>query len=129
MATFAGKEGIVKIGANAIAEVRDWAIDESGETADDSSMGDTARTHLATMTSWTGSVSCWWDDTDTNGQDSLAVGDSVTLNVYPEGDTVGDNEYSGTATVTGISRRAALDGVVEAEFTFQGNGALAKGTA
>lgn len=124
MATHAGKEGTVKIGANAVAEIREWSVTENGETADNSSMGDTARTHMFTMSSWDGSLSCWWDETDTNGQGALTIGASVTLNLYPEGDGAGDTYYTGTATVTSISRRAALDGLVEADFSFMGSGAL-----
>ena len=77
MATHAGKEGTVKIGANEIAEIRDWSITETGETVDDTKMGDATRTHIATVNSWEASVSSWWDETDTNGQGAMTAGASL----------------------------------------------------
>ena len=128
MANHAGKEGTVKIGANAIAEIRDWSITETGETVDDSTMGDAARTHKATINSWEASVSSWWDETDSNGQGAMTIAASVTLNLYPEGSAGSSTYYTGTATVTSIARGAALDGMVEVAFTCLGNGALTETT-
>lgn len=128
MATHAGKEGTVKVGANVIAEIRDWSITETGETADDTSMGDSARTHLATVSSWEASINCFWDETDSSGQGAMTINTSLVLNLYPEGATGGDTFLSGTATITGVSRNAALDGLVEVSFTAQGNGVLTEST-
>jgi len=129
MATFNGNAGAVEIGANAVAEVLDFSIEETANTVDDTVLGDTAMTHLAGLNSWSGSVNCYWDDTDTNGQVALTIGASVTLRLGPEGLTTGDALYSGTATVTGISRSVANDSTVTQAFTFTGNGALTIGTA
>ena len=127
MANHTGSEGTVKIAANVIAEIRNWSIDESGDTIEDTIMGESARTFKAGLTTWTGSLDCWWDETDTTGQGALTIGASVALNVYPEGDTTANIFYAGTALVTGIARNAALDGMVEASFSFQGSGALVEG--
>ena len=91
-------------------------------------MGDDARTHKPTVSSWESSINSWWDETDATGQGALTINTSVTLNLYPEGSTNGDTFYFGTATVTGISRSAALDGMVEVSFTAQGNGVLTEST-
>ena len=128
MATHAGKEGTVKIGANVIAEIRDWSVTETGETVDDTSMGDTTRTHKATVASWEASINCWWDETDASGQGAMTINTSLVLNLYPEGSSGGDTFYSGTATITGITRNAALDGMVEVSFTALGNGVLTEAT-
>ena len=90
-------------------------------------MGDSARTYLATLTSFSGSVDVFWDETDTNGQVALTVGSTATLNVYPEGDTSGDNYYTGSIIVTGFDVTGSFDGMVEASISFQGNGALTRG--
>lgn len=124
MATHAGKEGKVKIGSNLVAETRNWNLTETGNTSDTTAMGTTAETHLFTTSSWEGAISCWWDETDTSGQGALTVGASVTFSVYPEGDSSGDTYYTGTATVTQTNPTASHDGVVEASFSFKGNGAL-----
>lgn len=124
MATHAGSEGTVKSGSNAIAEVRSFSLEESADTIEDTSMGDTSRTYLTGLKTFSGSVDVFWDETDTNGQVSFSVGSSVTFAVYPEGDTAGDTYYSGTAIVTGRTITSSFDGMVEASFTLQGTGAL-----
>ena len=127
MATHKGSEGIVKVGTNTVAEVRSYSIDESADVLEDTSMGDSAKTYLASLTSFSGSLDVFWDETDT-AQSALTVGSSVTLNVYPEGDATGDTYYSGTALVTGVSRTGSFDGMVEASITVQGSGALTAAT-
>tara|TARA_B100000497_G_scaffold121650_1_gene151696 strand:+ start:735 stop:1124 length:390 start_codon:yes stop_codon:yes gene_type:complete len=124
MATHTGSEGTVKVGANAIAEIRSFSLEESADTLEDTTMGDTARTYKSSLTTFTGSVDVFWDETDTNGQGALTIGASVTLNVYPEGDASGDTYYSGAAIVTGVTRSSSFDGLVEASITVQGSGAL-----
>ncbi|MEL0015561.1 MAG: hypothetical protein VW715_10125 [Rhodospirillales bacterium] len=124
MATHTGSEGTVKVGANAIAEIRSFSLEESADTLEDTTMGDTARTYKSSLTTFTGSVDVFWDETDTTGQGALTIGASVTLNVYPEGDTAGDTYYTGTAIVTGVTRSSSFDGLVEASITVQGSGAL-----
>jgi len=129
MATHIGRDGIVKVGANAVAEVRSFSIEETGDTVEDTVMTDTARTFVPTLTSFTGSADVYWDETDTTGQGALTVGSSVTIGFYPEGDTTGDTYYTGTAIVTGVSRSASFDGMVEASITLQGSGALTESVA
>lgn len=124
MATHAGSEGTVKVGSDAIAEIRSFSLEETADTLEDTSMGDTARTYKSSLTTFTGSVDVFWDETDTAGQGALTIGASVTLNVYPEGDTAGDTYYSGSAIVTGVTRSSSFDGLVEASITVQGSGAL-----
>lgn len=128
MSVHKGSEGTVKVGANAIAEVRSYSIESTADTLEDTVMGDTARTFLPSLTSWSGSVDVFWDETDTNGQVAAAVGSSITLNLYPEGATTGDTYYTGTAIVTGKSVTGSFDGMVEASISFQGTGALTETT-
>jgi hypothetical protein len=92
-------------------------------------MGDSYRTFKVGLKTFTGSIVCYWDETDTTGQGALTAGASVTLNLYPEGATTGDTYYTGTVLVTSIEATAAFDGMVEATFSFQGTGALSKTTA
>ena len=124
MATHTGSEGTVKVGANTIAEIRSFSIDETGDTLEDTTMGDTARTYKSSLTSFSGSVDVFYDETDTTGQGALTVGSEITINAYPEGDTAGDTYKTGSAIVTGVSLSSSFDGMVESSITFQGNGAL-----
>jgi len=128
MATHIGRDGVVKVGANSVAELRSFSIDETGDTVEDTVMTDTARSYISTLTSFTGSADVYWDETDTSGQGALTVGSSVTIGFYPEGEIAGDTYYSGTCIVTGVSRSASFDGMVEASITFQGSGALTAST-
>ena len=128
MATHKGSEGTVKVGANAVAEVRSFSISSTADTIEDTTMGDSARTYKPSLTSWSGSLEVYWDETDTNVQVALAVGAEVTFGAYPEGDTSGDTYLSGSAIVTGLTINSSFDGMVEASLTVQGNGALTIGT-
>ena len=127
MATHKGSEGIIKVGTDSVLEIRSYSIEESADTLEDTSMGDSARTYKPSLTSFSGSLDVFWDETDT-GQNALSIGSEVTLNVYPEGDTAGDTYYSGSAIVTGVSRTGSFDGLVEASISVQGNGALTEST-
>lgn len=128
MATHAGSEGTVKVGSNAVAEIRSYSIEESADTLEDTSMGDTARTYRPSLTTFSGSLDVLWDETDTNGQGALTIGAEVTLNLYPEGDASGDTYYTGSAIVTGRTVTGSFDGLVEMSITVQGNGALTETT-
>lgn len=129
MATHTGSEGTVKVGANTVAEIRSFSISTTADTAEDSSMGDSWRTFKTTLKGWSGSLDCFWDETDTTGQGAMVEGAEVTLNVYPEGATTGDKYYTGSVIITGLTINSSFDGLVEASFTFQGNGALSFSTA
>ena len=128
MATHTGSEGTVKVGANAIAEIRSYSIEETADTTEDTTMGDAYRTHKTTLKGWSGSVDVFWDETDTNGQAALAVGSEVTMNFYPEGSANGDAYMTGTAIVTSKTVTASFDGMVESTINVQGTGALTTGT-
>ena len=128
MATHKGSEGTVKVGANAVAEVRSFSISSTADTIEDTTMGDAARTYKPSLTSWSGSVEVYWDETDTTGQVALTVGAEVTLNVYPEGSSTGADYLTGSAIVTGRTINSSFDGMVEASITVQGNGALTADT-
>lgn len=127
MANHTGSEGVVKIGTSTLSEVRSFSITETGDVIEDSTMGDASRTYKAGMKTFTGSVVCFYDETDT-AQIALTVGAGVTLNLYPEGTGSGDKFYSGSVLITSIERSAAFDGMVEATFAFQGTGTLTLST-
>ena len=130
MATHTGSEGTVRVGLNAIAEIRSYSVEETADTVEDTSMGDAYRTFKTTLKGWSGSVDVFWDETDTNGQVAMVVGTEVTANFFPEGATAGQTEkyYSGTAIVTGRTVTGSFDGMVEATITLQGTGALTLST-
>ena len=128
MATHTGSEGTVKVGSNAIAEIRSFSIEETADTLDDTTMGTIARTYKSSLTTFTGTIDVLWDETDESGQGALIIGASVTLNLYPEGVTSGDVYLTGEAIVTGRSVNSTFDGLVEMSISVQGNGALSQTT-
>lgn len=128
MATLTGNNGTVKVGSVAIAEIRSFSVDETMDTIESTSMGDTYRTFETSLKSWSGSVDIFFDDTDTTGQGALTVGSEVTVNFQVEGDTTGDHLLSGAAIVTGRTINSSFDGLVEASLSLQGDGALTEGT-
>lgn len=127
MATLVGKDGVVKIGSNAIGEIRTYSIEQTMDVIEDSTIGDTDRTYTSGLKTFTGSMDVYFDDTDT-GQLDVQVGDTGTINVQVEGDTTGDHQLSGSILVTGRTITASFDGMVEASISFQGTGALTEGT-
>ena len=127
MATHTGSEGTVKIGSDTLGEIRSYTVESTGETIEDSSMGDTARTYKAGLTTFTASFEVYFDETDT-AQNAVDAGSSITFSVYPEGADAGDTYYTGSGIVTGRSITATFDGMVEMSLSVQGSGALTETT-
>ena len=124
MATHTGSAGTVKVGSNAVAELKSWTLDQSQDTVETTKLGDTVKTYSATQSSSSGTMDCFWDETDSNGQVALAIGTTATLNLYPEGATSGDTFYSGSAIITSVGVSQSHDGIVERSFGFQITGAI-----
>jgi len=123
MANHKGSEGTVRVGANTIAEITAYTVSQTATTIEDTELSDSASTFQVGTTSWSGSVSCFWDETDT-AQGAMTIGASVSLGLYPEESATGNTKLSGTALITGIEIGGAINGIVTANFTFQGTGAL-----
>lgn len=135
MTTHSGKNGIVKVGASpaVVGEVREWTLDATAGTNDNTSMNSVQsnggwKTNKPSLNEWSGSLTCWWDPADTNGQEALTIGTQIAVELYPDDDSSGAVYYSGTATVTAINRSGKLEGEVEASINFMGTGALTQAT-
>ena len=124
MSTHTGSAGTVKVGSNAIAELKSWTLDQSQDTVETTKLGDVVKTFSATQSSSSGTMDCFWDESDSNGQVALAIGTTATLNLYPEGATSGDTFYSGSAIITSVGVSQSHDGIVERSFGFQITGAV-----
>jgi len=128
MAVHTGSEGTVKVGSSVIAELKSYTIEESGDTIETTALGDASRTYVAGLKTFTGTIECYWDETDSSGQGAMTVGSQITINFYPEGDGAGDTYYTGSAIITGRSVTGTTDGTVDRSFTIQGTGALSETT-
>jgi len=128
MATVSGNNGEVKIGTDLVAEVKSFDITETDNIIEDTAMGDTAKTFVSGLNEASGTITCHFDRTDTNGQEAMTVGASVTLNLYPEGDSTGNREISATALITSVGVSETVNDIVERSFGFTVTGAVTHGT-
>ena len=129
MATHHGSEGLVKVSSATVAEVTGFTFTLTAEYAEDTALADTDKTYnITAIKSWSGNLSCFWDETDTNGQVALAPGANVALKLYPEGDASTDTYYDGNALITDITRTVSRGAITEITFNFIGNGALTTST-
>ena len=130
MANHHGSEGLVRVGTNTVAEVTGFSFTATAEYAEDTNLSDLAKTYNVTaITSWNGTVTAFWDETDTSGQVALAPGANVSLVLAPEGVGAGATRYSGNALITEITRNVQRGAIVEITFNFLGNGALTAATS
>jgi predicted secreted protein len=128
MATKLGRDGLIRISSTTIGELRNYALTHTSDTVEDSVLGDTYRTRLASMKTWSASGDLYWDEGDA-GQLLITIGSQVTLNLYPEGSATTDIYYQGSAIVTQFNVSASFDGIVEGSIAFEGNGPLSTLTA
>ena len=128
MAIQKGNAGIIKIGSNAFGEMRSYSIEHNSDTIESSKMGSTFKTYETGLTDFTASIEGYWDEDDTV-QSAMTAGALVTLIFFPEGDASGTTRYTGSAIVTGISRSASYDGLVECSFSVQGTSTLTTTTS
>lgn len=129
MATHHGSEGLVKVSSATVAEVTGFTFTLTAEYAEDTALADTDKTYnITAIKSWSGNLSCFWDETDTSGQVALAPGANVALKLYPEGDASTDTYYEGNALITDITRTVSRAAITEITFNFIGNGALTTST-
>lgn len=127
MATHHGKEGVVKAGGTAIGEITGFTIETTADVVEDTQLSDAAKTFVAGRTSFSGTLDMHYDETD-SPQQTLTTGSSISFVLLPEGDTSGDESFTGTGIVTGMNVTNAMDGIISRSVTFQGTGALTRGT-
>tara|TARA_A100001201_G_scaffold84026_1_gene74557 strand:+ start:1650 stop:2036 length:387 start_codon:yes stop_codon:yes gene_type:complete len=127
MATHHGKEGVIKVGSDVAGEVTGFTLETTGDVVEDTQLSDAAKSFIAGRTSFSGSIDMNYDETDT-AQENLTVGSSVSFTVLPEGNTSGDQSFTGSGIVTSMGITNGMDAVVTRTVNFQGSGALTKGT-
>ena len=131
MAVFRGLDGEVKVGSATVGETTSFTVTETGDTIETTAQGATgdARTYIAGLKTFTGSIEAHFDHTDTTGQGELTSGALVTFNLYPTGDNTGHQEISGQGIITSIETTSSFDNqTVGVTFQFQGTGVLSKTT-
>jgi len=127
MATHHGKEGVVTAGGTAIGELTGFTIETTGDVVEDTSLSDSTKSFLAGRTSFSGTLEMHYDEADAQ-QETLTAGSSISFVLLPEGNDSGDQSFTGSGIITGMSISNAMDGIVSRSVTFQGTGALTKST-
>ena len=127
MATHHGKEGVVTAGGSAVGELTGFTLETTGDVVEDTQLSDATKSFVAGRTSFSGTLEMHYDETD-SPQETLTAGSSIAFILLPEGNTSGDQSFTGTGVVTGMSINNAMDGIVSRSVTFQGTGALTRGT-
>ena len=127
MATHHGKEGVVTAGGTAVGELTGFTLETTGDVVEDTALTDSAKSFLSGRTSFSGTLEMHYDETDAQ-QETLTAGSSISFVLLPEGNDTGDQSFTGTGIVTGMSVNNAMDSVVSRTVTFQGTGALTKST-
>ena len=128
MAVHTGSAGVVKVGGNTVAEVTGFTLETTADLIESTQLTDSAKSFEASRVSWTATIECAWDETDTNGQVALTEGQSVSLHLHPEGADSGDYYYTGTALVTGNSVAVTMDDLIRASISVQGTGGITRTT-
>ena len=127
MATHHGKEGVVKAGGTGIGELTGFTLETTADVVEDTQLSDSTKSFLSGRTSFSGTLEMSYDETD-SPQQTLTAGSSISFIVLPEGNSSGDEKFSGTGIITGMSVTNGMDAVVTRSITFQGTGALTRAT-
>ena len=127
MATHHGKEGVVTAGGTAIGELTGFTIETTGDVVEDTQLSDSTKSFLAGRTSFSGTLEMHYDETDAQ-QETLTAGSSISFVLLPEGNSTGDQSFTGSGIITGMSINNTMDGIVARSVTFQGTGSLTKST-
>lgn len=131
MATVAATKGLVKVGGTPtnIAKVTSFTLTiEGGALIEDTSLGDEWKTYITDTSenpapkSWSGTIECYWDPTDSGGQGALVAGMLVAIQFLPDGTT---NGFGGNAIVNNINyNNPSTDSPVSFTIQVTGDGAL-----
>ena len=127
MATHHGKEGVVKAGGTGIGELTGFTLETSADVVEDTALTDATKSFITGRTSFSGTLEMNYDETD-SPQQTLTVGSSIDFVLLPEGNSSGDESFTGSGIITGMSVNNAMDAVISRSVTFQGTGTLTRGT-
>jgi hypothetical protein len=128
MATHFGKEGVVTAGGTGIGELTGYTLETTADVVEDTQLSDSTKSFVAGRTSFSGTLEMSYDETD-SPQQTLTAGTTIAFILAPEGNSTGDETFTGSGIVTGMSVNVTLDGITTRSVTFQGTGTLTRGTA
>ena len=127
MATHFGKEGVVTAGGTGIGELTGYTLETTADVVEDTQLSDATKSFVSGRTSFSGTLEMSYDETD-SPQQTLTAGTTIAFILAPEGNASGDETFTGSGIVTGMSVNVSLDGITTRSVTFQGTGTLTRGT-
>ena len=127
MATHFGKEGVVTAGGTGIGELTGYTLETTADVVEDTQLSDATKSFVSGRTSFSGTLDMSYDETD-SPQQTLTAGTTIAFILAPEGNSSGDETFTGSGIVTGMNVNVSLDGITTRSVTFQGTGALTRGT-
>ena len=127
MATHFGKEGVVTAGGTGIGELTGYTLETTADVVEDTQLSDATKSFVSGRTSFSGTLEMSYDETD-SPQQTLTAGTTIAFILAPEGNSSGDETFTGSGFVTGMRVNVSLDGITTRSVTFQGTGALTRGT-
>ena len=127
MATHHGKEGVVKAGGSGIGELTGFTLETTADVVEDTALTDATKSFIAGRTSFSGSLDMNYVETD-SPQQTLTVGSSIDFVLLPEGNSSGDESFTGSGIITSMSVTNGMDAVITRTVNFQGSGTLTRGT-
>jgi len=129
MAFFRGKDGIVSVSANAVAQLTDWTLNIEGTAIDTTVIGNEWKQTVQGSRGWNATVNGFIAMDDTNGQKSMidevidATSDGYVTQVrFEAADGTVDGYFYGSAVITAIAiNNPGNDDVVKVSITMTGH--------
>ena len=127
MATHHGKEGVVTAGGTGVGELTGFTLETTADVVEDTALTDATKSFVTGRTSFSGTLEMNYDETD-SPQQTLTAGSEIAFVLLPEGNASGDEKFTGSGIITGMSVSNAMDAIVTRTITFQGTGSLVRAT-
>lgn len=123
MARYKGFNGSVKVGAAVVGEIESFELEISYAELGANVMGSAWTDLELGQASASGSVSVIRDPANA-GQAALDVGTKVTLHLFPEGDTTGRTDITGSFAILSVGTSVSVGDVVKDSYKIQNAGAV-----
>lgn len=123
MPRYKGHEGAIEVGASPVGEVESFDITTTVAEQDANVMGSAWTDVEGGQLSASGSINVLRDRSDA-GQVALVVGATVTLTLFPEGDTTALTSLSGDFLVTERGITTSVGDLVKTSYSVRNKGAV-----
>ena len=133
MARYHGKNGKAVVGGvDQVNETSDWSLDLSMDFADGSYQGPASKNSLPGQYSGTAAITCSYDPSDTDGQESMVTaflaGTTVALTLYELPPATGVKYWSGNFYIEKYGEKVPVGGKVERSYSLRLEGDITRQT-